>query len=94
MCKRMVKEILDIAKISNSSKIDIVTNHLKIHGHLYIDSLTKKNETLISLTNVKIWRLEDACKSPEGCSCEDSSFCQLDWLHVNVGRIAAFSIIK
>lgn len=96
MGEELVKDIYHISEKCGCSKVAVVTNHLKIMGDLYKDDNSgKKHEGFVTLTNAKMWRLEDICncKDPE-CKCNEANFCELEWIHVNVYKIVAFSLVK
>ena len=95
MCKHTVEKIYDISEKCNAKQIAIITNHLKILGTLYQDENIDYDEHLLTLTNTKLWRLGDICTCKEAdCRCDEATFCSLEWLHVNVSKIIAFSLVK
>lgn len=96
MCEDIIKEIYKVSKITGSKQIEIVTNHLKFVGQLYCsEEGKKKDDSILTITDAKIWRIEDICNCNEpGCQCNEANFCALDWLHINVYKIVAFSFIK
>ena len=97
MSEDMVKRMYELSKKYEADKICIVTNHLKISGNLCKceGDEKKKDEHILTLMDAKMWRLKDLCKHGEtDCNCEDASFCALEWLHVNVAKIVAFSVVK
>ena len=94
MCHEIIKEIYDISKKYNAKKVKVITNHIKICGELCECEDAKKLESTLVLKNAKIWLLDDLCKcGEESCSCVTPHIVNLEWLHVNVKKIVAFSLI-
>jgi len=91
MCEDVVEKIYHIAKKAGINKVAIVTNHLKIVGTLHEED--DKDDSILTLKDVKIWRIDDICNCGEtDCNCDDASFYSSEWLHVNVYKIVAFSL--
>lgn len=94
MCKDMIKAIYRDAEKHDNGKITLITNHLKIVG-MVNDRDGKRDESFLDISSAKIWRLDDiyTCHENE-CKCEDISYLSLDEMHVNIGKIIAFSLVK
>ena len=95
MSEELVKQIHHLAKKCGENKVEILTNHLKISGELSGNENDHKNhEGFLTLSKAKMWRLEDICNcdSPN-CKCNEANFCSLEWIHVNVYKVVAFSIV-
>lgn len=93
----MVKKIYDISETYEVDKVQVITNHLKMEGTLCKceDKTNKDDKHILTLMNAKMWRLEDVCKCGEpNCNCDEASFCALEWLHINVSKIVAFTLTK
>lgn len=95
MFEELVKQVYHISKQSGKNEIAIITNHLKIKGTIFEDNdHEKKHEGTLTLTNAKIWRLEDICNcNAPDCNCNEANFCAVEWLHVNAKKIVAFSVV-
>lgn len=93
MCEEMVKKIYKISEEYKVTQLDVITNHLKFSGMLCECEDVKKDECVLTLKDVKIWRLEDicTCKEPD-CKCNEVNFCSAEWLHINVSKIVAFTL--
>jgi len=97
MSEELIEQIYHFSKKCGINQVSMVTNHMKIVGELYHDENDdKKHEGFVTLTNAKVWRIEDICNCKEpDCKCDEAtSLCTHDWLHVNVHKIIAFSLIK
>ena len=88
----IINEIKNILEISQSEKIVIFTNHLKVIGNVKLCDICNTGHFL-NLTNaiaIPITDLYD-CETEKTC---DEIVCQkFKWLHVNAKKILAFSII-
>jgi len=94
MCHEIIKQIYDVSKEYNLKKVKIITNHIKICGELCECKDVKKLEKILVLKNAKIWQLDDLCKcGDDACACTTPHIVSLEWLHVNVKKIVAFSLI-
>lgn len=94
MCHEIVKQIYEISKEYNVKKVKVITNHIKICGELCECEDAEKLESTLTLQNAKIWVLEDLCKcGEESCNCVPPHIISLEWLHVNVEKIVAFSVM-
>lgn len=96
MSGHMVRKIYDISNEYDLEEVVIITNHLKFMGKLCeCDKEGKKDDDSLTLTDAKIWRLQDVCNCEEPeCKCNEANFCSVDWLHINVSKIVAFSLNK
>ena len=97
MFDKLGKKIQKIIKFSESNKIIILTNHLKIDGYVYEcdEKCEDSGKCLLTLTDAVVCKLEDYCKcDEESCDCNDYVCFKYDWLHINLSEIVAFSIIK
>lgn len=96
MCEDIVKNIYKIAKKYDKTKVAIITNHLKFEGTLCeCEEKEKKDEGILTLTDAKMWRLEDICTCQEpDCKCNEANFCAMEWLHINMYKVVAYSLIK
>ena len=88
----MIKKFKEIMEISESSKVVIFTNHLKIVGH--VAECDKCNEeNFVNLTNATVLDITELYPCEEDETCEDFSSQNFKWLHINVKKIIAFSFI-
>lgn len=94
MCKEIVKKIYHLSKKEGINQVKIMTNHLKFCGTLQEENHGIDDE-ILNLTDVKIWRINDicTCKDPE-CKCNDDNFLSVDYIHINVSKIVAFTLKK
>ncbi len=96
MSKPISKSIFKIAEKTNSSKIVVITNHLKIDGNLFMKDgkCEECHEDILTIQNALVCRLNDYCTcDDENCECNDYVCFKYDWLNVNVDSIAAYSIL-
>ena len=96
MCIESTKKIYKLAEKCGVDQIAIITNHLKFTGTLCNGNHKDDDEDcVLTLTDAKMWRIEDicTCKEPD-CKCNEANFCALPFLHVNLGKVVAFSILK
>ena len=97
MCEDLVKKIYKISKDYDVNTVKVITNHLKIEGTLCKceDKDYKDDKCILTLMNAKVWRLEDVCNCGEaGCNCDEASLCTHEYLHINIYKIVAFSLVK
>jgi hypothetical protein len=95
MCKHTVEKIYNIAEECGINKIVIITNHLKFMGTLCQKNEKDKDDCNLTITDAKMWRLEDICTCTEpDCKCNEANFCSLPFLHVNLGKVVAFSLVS
>lgn len=88
----MMKKMKEIMELSDSKKIVIFTNHLKIVGH--VAECDKCNdEYFVNLTNVTVLDIAELYPCEEDGTCNDFSSQNFEWLHVNIKKILAFSFI-
>lgn len=94
MCEEIIKKIYDISKEYDVKKVKIVTNHIKICGELCKCENLEKLTSVVTLQNAKIWKLEDLCKCGDSaCHCSTPHIIEVEWLHVNVDKIVAFTLM-
>lgn len=95
MCEELVKQIYHISEQSGKKEVALVTNQLKFSGTIFIDNEHEyKHKGTITLKNAKMWRLEDICTCTEpDCKCNEANFCELEWLHINLAKVVAFSVM-
>ena len=94
MADKFTDKIKMIMEKSETNKITIYTEHLKIDGTVFECSKCNSNE-ILNLTNVLVCRLDDYCTCDDDeCGCNDYVCFRQDWLHINVNSIVAFSFIK
>ena len=88
----MIKKIKEIMELSDSKKVVIFTNHLKIVGHV-ADCDKCNEEHFVNLTNVTVLDITELYPCEEDGTCSDFSSQNFEWLHVNINKIIAFSFI-
>lgn len=94
MCHEIVKQVYEISKEYNVKKVKVITNHIKIFGELCECTDMEKLESTLTLQNAKVWLLDDLCKcGDESCTCTSPHIINLEWIHVNVEKIVAFSLM-
>ncbi len=96
MTKPISKSILKVAEKSESNKIVLFTNHLKIDGEIYKKDgkCEECHEDILTLTNALVCRLNDYCTCDEDdCECNDYVCFRYDWLNICVDEIVAYSIL-
>lgn len=95
MYEECVKKIYHISRKCGTNHISILTNHLKFSGNLCTLSECEekeKGDNILTITDAKIWRLEDICNCKEpDCKCNEANFCFVEWLNINVDKIVAFT---
>ena len=89
----MIKKIKNIIDKSNTDKIVIFTNRLKIVGHIY-NCDECNNDYFLNLTNAIVIYLNDLYPCEDKGDCEEYPSQNFDWLHVNIDKILAFSLVK
>lgn len=95
MSEDMIEKIYGISKEYDVKNITVMTNHLKFSGTLCECGEKKDDDCVLTISDAKIWRLEDycTCKEPD-CKCNETNFCAVDWLHINLSKIVAFTLQK
>lgn len=94
MCSNIVAKIYYISQKEKTKNVMVLTNQLKFCGTLLEEDHTPDNSALV-LKDVKIWRIKDICTCQEpDCKCDEETFIKMDWLHINVSKIVAFSLKK
>ncbi len=91
------KTIYDIVNKSESNKITVLTEYLKIDGYVYkCDGKCKQvADNILTLNNAIVCRLDDYCScDDEECTCNDFVCFKYTWLNIFHSQIVAFSIIK
>lgn len=94
MCSNIVAKIYYISKKENTKNVMVLTSKLKFCGTLLEEDHTPDNSALV-LKDAKIWRIKDICICQEpGCKENENNFFKMDWIHINVSKIVAFSLKK
>jgi len=94
MCKEIVEKIYELSEKCGTNKIAVVTNHLKVTGTLCVAEEKDDEDYMLTLTDAKMWRLEDICTCKEpNCKCDESTFCPVGVLHVNLKKMVGYSLI-
>lgn len=91
------KTIYDIVNKSDSARIVIFTEYLKIEGFVYKCNGKCKQiaDNILTLNDAIVCRLEDYCSCDEDeCTCNDFVCFKYSWLNIMHSQIVAFSIIK
>ncbi len=91
------KTIYDIVNKSESARIVIFTEYLKIEGFVYKCNGKCKQvaDNILTLNDAIVCRLEDYCScDEEECTCNDFVCFKYSWLNIMHSQIVAFSIIK
>lgn len=91
------KTIYDIANKSESGRITIFTDKLKIDGFIYeCDGKCKQvADNILTLNDAIVCKLDDYCKcDDEECICNDYVCFKYSWLNILHSHITAFSILK
>ena len=91
------RTIYDIVNNSESNRITVFTQDLKIEGYVYkCDGKCKQvADIFLTLNDAIVCRLEDYCScDDEECTCNDFVCFKYDWLNILHSQIVAFSIIK
>ena len=91
------KTVYDIVNKSESNKITVLTEHLKIDGYVYkCDGKCKQvADNILTLNNAIVCRLDDYCSCDvEECTCSDFVCFKYTWLNIFHSQIGAYSIIK
>lgn len=97
MSKPLSKSILKIAEKTQSNKIVIITNHLKIDGNLFIKDgkCDECHDDILTVQNALVCRLNDYCTcDDDNCTCNDYVCFRYDWLNISVDSIVAYSILS
>ncbi len=89
----MIDKINRIIEVSNTNKIVVFTNRLKIVGTIF-DCDECNDGYFLNLKNAIVIYLNDLYPCEEDGSCEELSSQNFDWLHINIEKILAFSLIK
>lgn len=96
MSKKFMKSIEKIIASSESKKVVIFTQHLKIDGEVFIPEgrCDECNEDYVTLQNALVCRLNDYCECDDNvCECNDYVCFRYDWLSVCEEKIVAFSMV-
>lgn len=91
------KTIYDIINKTESNRITIFTNDLKIDGFVYkCDGKCKQvADNILTINDAIVCRLEDYCGCDDNeCSCNDFVCFKYSWLNIMHSQITSFSIIK
>ena len=97
LSKAISKTIKKVCEKVGSTKIVLITNHLKIDGNLYVDNgkCEECHDDVLAITNALVCRLNDYCTcEDDNCTCNDYVCFKYDWLNVSVDSIVAYSIIE
>jgi len=95
MCKDILKKIYKTAEKCGTDQIEVITNHLKFTGTICQEDCKDIDDGLLTLTDAKMRRIEDICTCTEpDCKCNEANFCALPYLHINLSKVVAFSLIK
>lgn len=95
MSKHSVEKIYNIAERTGINKVAVLTNHLKFVGTLCQEDDSIDDESILTLTDTKMWRIEDVCTCTEPeCKCNEANFCALERVHFNMSKVVAFSLMK
>ena len=96
MSKSISKAMKKVSEKAGSTKIAIITNHLKINGTLYFEDgkCNECHDDIITVTDAVVCRLNDFCTCEDDkCSCNDYVCFRYDWLNISVDSIVAYSIV-
>ena len=96
MTKHLLKSIEKIIEESESSKIAIFTQHLKIEGEVFLPKgkCEECHDDYLTLENATVCRLRDYCTcDDDNCHCNDIVCFKYDWLNISIDDIVAFCII-
>ena len=91
------KTIYEIVAESDSNRITVFTNHLKIDGFLYqCDGICKEVANgILTLNNAIVCKIDDYCSCDDDeCSCNDIACFKYDWLNIMHSKIVSFSVLK
>ena len=91
------KTIKKTSEKTGSSRIVIITSHLKINGRLYSEDgkCQECHDDILTLTDATVCRLRDYCTCEgDDCECNDYVCFKYDWLNINVDKIVAYSIVN
>lgn len=91
------KTIYEIVDKSESGKIVVFTEYLKIEGFVYkcVGRCKQVADNILTLNDAIVCRLEDYCSCEDDiCSCDDFVCFKYSWLNIMHSQIVAFSIIK
>ena len=91
------KTIYEIVNKSESGRIVVFTEYLKIEGFVYKCNGKCKDvaDNILTLNDAIVCRLEDYCSCDDDvCSCDDFVCFKYSWLNIMHSQIVAFSIIK
>lgn len=83
-----IKFFKKIMEKSNTNNVILITDHYQINGTVY-DCEECNREEFINLTDASICKYEETYNH----SCEQYGDAKYDWLHINLGRVVAFSFI-
>jgi len=92
------KTIFEIVEESDSNRIAVITNQLKIDGFVYkCEGRCKEiSENILTLRDATVCNLTDycICDEEDECECNEYTCFKYDWLNVALSQIVAFSVIK
>ena len=96
MSRKLMKSIQEIMKTSESNKIVIFTQHLKIDGEIFVPEgkCEECNDDYLTLQNALVCRIKDYCECTDDvCECNDYVCFKYNWLNICHEKIVAFSIV-
>lgn len=96
MSRKLMKSIEEIMKTSESNKIVVFTQHLKIDGEIFVPEgkCEECNDDYLTLQNALVCRIKDYCEcTDEVCECNDYVCFKYNWLNICHEKIVAFSIV-
>ena len=95
MSRKLMKSIEEIMKTSESNKIVVFTQHLKIDGEVFVPEgkCEECNDDYLTLQNALVCRIKDYCECTDDvCECNDYVCFKYNWLNICHEKIVAFSI--
>lgn len=96
MSRKLMKSIEEIMKTSESNKIVVFTQHLKIDGEVFVPEgkCEECNDDYLTLQNALVCRIKDYCECTDDvCECNDYVCFKYNWLNICHEKIVAFSIV-
>jgi len=96
MSRKLMKSIEEIMKTSESNKIVVFTQHLKIDGEIFVPEgkCEECNDDYLTLQNALVCRIKDYCECTDDvCECNDYVCFKYNWLNICHEKIVAFSIV-
>ena len=91
------KTIYEIVAESDSNRITVFTNHLKIDGFVYQcdGKCIEVANGILTLNNAIVCKIDDYCScDDDDCSCNDIACFKYDWLNIMHSKIVSFSVLK